>query len=212
MGKNFTCRGILALCLTSGRGVAGPFWEGVKRHRRHAVCKLKNYSRLCFAARVVSASFIFRWLRVPSPEWKSVAWLSLSEYVSLMSLSAATVRSSDLQTLGSSFLHQICGSWLCMLLPAWVFVTYLRKEGVARAMIKRRLFILSTHKEHLGNSRMAKGMVFPLWTFPLWHKSLLLKGILTFFPHTRGNCAKRECCKSPLHVTLQILELGSVRS
>ena len=41
-------------------------------------------------------------------------------------------------------------------------------------------------------------MVFPLWTFSPWINSLLWKGILTFFPHTRGDCAKRECCKCPL--------------
>ena len=57
-----------------------------------------------------------------------------------------------------------------------------------------------THKEHLGNSRMGKGMVFPLWTFSLWHNSLLWKGILTFFPHTRGNVVDPPCeaCYSPL--------------
>ena len=48
---------------------------------------------------------------------------------------------------------------------------------------------LQKHKEHLGNSRMGKGMFFPLWTFPLWHNSILLKGILSFFLHRRGNYA-----------------------
>ena len=59
-------------------------------------------------------------------------------------------------------------------------------------------YIWQFHKEHLGNSRMGKRMVFPLWTFSLWNNPLLLKQILTFFPCTRGNCAERECCKCPL--------------
>ena len=48
------------------------------------------------------------------------------------------------------------------------------------------------HKELLGHSRMGKEVVFPLRIFMLWNNSLFLKGIPTFFPHTRGKCAKRE--------------------
>ena len=58
---------------------------------------------------------------------------------------------------------------------------------------------------HDGESQGAFGKFIPTWQkgwfshyehyshFDMY-KSLLLKGILTFFPHTRGrNCAKREC-------------------
>ena len=63
------------------------------------------------------------------------------------------------------------------------------------------------HKEHLGNSRMGKGMVFPLWTFLIWSDSLLLKGILTF-SHTqegivpRGNVVNPPLCRQFLGVTI----------
>ena len=49
------------------------------------------------------------------------------------------------------------------------------------------------HRELLGHSRMGKAMVFYIMNMlPLWNNSLFWKGILTFFPRTRGNCAKRE--------------------
>ena len=52
----------------------------------------------------------------------------------------------------------------------------------------------ASHKELLGHSRMGKGMVFPLWTFPLGNDSLFLEGILTFFPHK-----KRELCQEGIN-------------
>ena len=43
-----------------------------------------------------------------------------------------------------------------------------------------------------------KGWFVPLWTFSLWTIPSFWRGFLHFSPHTRGDCAKSECCKCPL--------------
>ena len=45
---------------------------------------------------------------------------------------------------------------------------------------------------------------FPTMNIPTLEHFLPLKRILTFFPHARGNCAKRECCKPSLWIIRQL--------